>query len=150
MKLPIVGGIPTDPEEILERYVKPHVEKTAFYQAHQAALSYVKHLRELAKEDEEAAKEEAIKFIENSGVLPKYAVRFLRENAGSISVDWLLGVVVVVFVATMLLPMMYDQINTASASMPSSDASLLQKIPSIIVLVIVIAILMGAFYYRRQ
>ena len=98
---------------------------------------------------EEAAKNMVLQYLEE---LPfgDVALKFVRDNAGAASIEWLIGVVVLVFVLSMLLPMIIDQVNLAAASTSGTSASMLQKIPDIIVLVVVISILIGAFYYRRQ
>ncbi len=110
---------------------------------------YIKHIAET--EGEEKAKLEVLNYLEQSGVVPKWVVKYLRDNAGAVSLDWLLGIAVVVFVFAMLFPMIVEQTNTASTSITDpSTASMVQNIPKIIALVLVIGILAGAFIRRRR
>lgn len=100
------------------------------------ARLYEQTLRQLAAEDEDKTMGFRV---------------FLWERAGAVSINWLIGIAVVIFIFAMLYPMIIDFTSQAAASTTdTSTQTMINMIPTILALVLVISILLGAFYGRER
>lgn len=147
--------IPGRFEPALEK-LKGLVGETRFAQAVGQARLYEQTLRQLAAEDEDKAREIVYEDIERMlddlpGPLRSRFRVFLRENAGAVSINWLIGIAVVIFIFAMLYPMIIDFTGQAAASTSdTSTQTMINMIPKILALVLVVSILLGAFYGQER